>query len=124
MMDNNLAKTFALKHHKDGLSAEEAAAEGMKEAEEIIKTRMLMDGLSASVYLLTFRFKAFRSVLKAHKEFKTMRREQDMAGMITFLKNGGNAEVKGVYGKWIVPIAVLMGKRIFPYFHKTDFYKF
>lgn len=39
--------------------------------------RQILDGASAAIYLLTFRWSYFKAVLQAHRDFRRMRREID-----------------------------------------------
>lgn len=65
MLENNLAKTFV----SDG----EEPGKALKHARRTIWFRMMLDGASAAVYLLTGRKEYFRSVLSAHREFREKR---------------------------------------------------
>ncbi|MBR4233217.1 MAG: glycosyltransferase family 2 protein [Bacteroidales bacterium] len=42
-----------------------------------IFARMCLDGASAAVYLFTGRFQFFKSVLKAHRDYRRMKRDED-----------------------------------------------
>ncbi len=42
-----------------------------------IFVRMLLDGMSASVYLVTGKWSFFRAVWKAHRDYRRLRREED-----------------------------------------------
>ena len=61
MLENNLAKTFALEFKS--LPAEKAAAKASRKASARIFLRKCLDGMSAAVYLLTLRFECFRRTL-------------------------------------------------------------
>ncbi len=124
MLDNNLARTYALKHYKRTGNAQEAADEGMEDASHIIKVRMLLDCMSAATYLLTLRFKAFGAVVKAHREFRKMRIRPDAGRLEKFLQDNREAEVGHIYGRWIVLQSIAHGKETFAGIHETDFFKF
>ena len=125
MLDNNLAKTYALLVYNQFSPHEDIAAEkGIHAAEKTIRTRMLMDGLSAMVYLLTFKFESFKVVLNAHREYRKMRKGIDKETVMTFLKNSKGIEVKHIYGRWIVLQSLLHRKEIFAGIHENDFFKF
>ena len=124
MLDNNLAYTYALRHYKKSGDAQTAAEEGLREAASIIKIRMILDCLSAAAYLLTLRFKAFGAVRRAHREFRKMRKQSDTDRLVTFLQSSHKAEVRYIYGRWIVLQAALNGRDTFAGIHETDFFKF
>lgn len=121
MLENNLAKTFALAACRKGASAEVAARKGIGMASRRIFTRKCLDMLSASVYILTLRFDCFKSVLRAHKDASEMVRrpsEKDIAGYLMTGKGG----VKGIYSKWIVLRTMLKGEKTFGSIREEDFY--
>ena len=66
MLQNNLAKTLV----SDG----ESPSKALREASRRIFQRKCLDGCSAAVYLLTGKFKCFKSVIEAHKEAGMMSR--------------------------------------------------
>ena len=124
MLDNNLSRTFALKHFKEGEDASRAAELGLAEAEDIIKIRRLIDLASAAVYLVTFRFKAFSAVLRAHRQYRQMRRNDGPEVIASYLNSGVKGEVRHIYGAWIVGKAILYRDKIFDIIHERDFFKF
>lgn len=124
MLNNNLAKTYALKHFKESGNAAEAAANGSAEAAYMIRVRMAMDLMAATAYLLTFRFKAFKAVLQAHKEYRKMRQQISAESISAYLKVNHDTEVRHIYGRWIVLQSLLHGRSIFSGIHETDFFKF
>ena len=71
---------------------------------------MLMDGGAAGVYFLTFRFKYFKAVVKAHKDFRMLRKRQGpeaVSGYIRRIQEDGKAPaVTGLYNGWMIPKAV------------------
>lgn len=121
MLENNLAKTYALMHY-DGKDADKAAVQGIRDAEMITYIRRLMDWMSAIVYLVTFRIKEFKAVFKAHKDAKEMRKEAEEVS--EYLERAGKASVQGIYGKWIVMQSLLKGDSIFADIKEKDFLKF
>ena len=123
MLENNLAKTFALQEIRKGRPADKAAKSGLARASRRIRFRKCLDGLSAAVYLLTFRRKAFDAVLKAHKDATGKGRIPDMDEIMEYLSKGmdAGATVKGIYRKWIVSEALLKGKGIFGSIRERDF---
>ena len=125
MLENNLAKTFALGLYRKGLDAEKAAARGMRQAGCRITFRKILDGMSAAVYLLTLRADCFKAVWKAHKEYRTLRQRQTVRQVATYLETyGSKGEVKGIYRKWIVLSSILKGADVAGSIRMEDFYKF
>ena len=121
MLSNNLAFTYALEAHCGSLSAygresghgrkrtdiQDAAVEGITRAGRTIFTRMLLDGLSAAVYLLTFRPRYFNAVLRAHRDFRKMRRDPDRLRIMSFLEDSPEkVTIRGFYRKWMIPRAL------------------
>ena len=125
MLGNNLAKTYALGLHHKGLSTERAAAKGHRKARRLIWTRMVLDGISAAIYLLTFKPDCFKAVVRAHKEYRQLRRRQTAGDIRRYLDMyAGSSEVRGIYRKWIVLSSMLKGKKVFGSIREQDFYKF
>lgn len=124
MLENNLAKTFALQMHKQGADAEKAAKKGMKKARRRIRQRKFLDILSAAAYLVTFKIACFKAVRNAHNEYRDMRTVQDRKCICDhILRYGTTASVKGIYDKSIILRSMLYGKRIFKKINSEDFYK-
>lgn len=121
MLENNLAKTFALSFLKKGLPEETAARKGLSKASRRIFTRKCLDVLSAMVYLLTFRVDCFKSVWKAHKDASKMVLRPSEKDIADYLKTG-KGEVKGMYMKWIVLSSMLRGDKVFSSIREEDFY--
>ena len=131
MLSNNLAKTYALEYYNenyiepegavmegDESEAEEIASEaaklGCRKAGKTIFRRMVLDGCSAFIYLVTFKFSYFMAVVRAHREYRKL------AGHVTaetireyLLEKGKVAGVAGLYPEWIIPKALLYRKDIF-----------
>lgn len=123
MLENNLAKTFALGLYNDGMPAEKAAAKGYRNARRRITFRKCLDALSALVYLVTFRAACFKSVIKAHRDAAGLNVKTGKADVTRYLETS-HAQVKGIYRKWIVLSSMLKGESIFGSIHEQDFYKF
>ncbi len=136
MLGNNLAMTLALKMYKEAEGkgipgqaredmAMEAAEKGCREASRIIFWRKCLDGLSAAVYLLTGRFRFFKAVLDAHKEYRRLsgggKSPAEIAGYLEAY--GSKASVKGIYSKWIILESILHGEKIFGSIEERNFYK-
>ena len=124
MLENNLAKTLALEEYRKGHPFRKASQRGCRRAARRIFIRKCMDGLSAAVYLLTFRFSLARSVYKAHKEYRNLGRKTDRKSVTLYLQNWcTEASVNGMYSRWIVLEQMLKGENIFGYIIDDDFYK-
>ena len=125
MLSNNLSRTFALGLYHKGMKEEKAAAKSIRMARRMISWRMMLDRLSAAVYLATFRIDCFKAVLKAHKEYRKLRRIPSQKQICSYLgMYGTSAEVKGIYRKWIVLLSMLKGQKVFGSIRAEDFYKF
>ncbi|MBR5835640.1 MAG: glycosyltransferase family 2 protein [Bacteroidales bacterium] len=125
MLSNNLSRTFALGLYHKGMKSEKAAVKGMRMARRLVSWRMMLDRLSATVYLATFRIDCFKAVLKAHKEYRKLRRTPSKKQICSYLDMyGTSAEVKGIYRKWIVLLSMLKGPKVFGSIRTEDFYKF
>ena len=76
------------------------------------------------VYLLTFRVKSFSSVVKAHKEYKKLRKNIGREEIRNYLENvKPDTGVAGIYSKSIIVQSMLKGKAIFGSIKEADFYK-
>ena len=125
MLSGNLAKTFALGLYHKGMPADKAASKGRRKASCRIWTRMLLDGLSAGVYLSTLRFACFKAVVKAHKEYRKLKLFPSVQQIRKYLDMyGRSAEVKGIYRKWIVLSSMMKKSKIFESIKTEDFYKY
>ena len=113
MLRNNLAKTLALDYLHRGLAPEKAARKGRRKAARRILGRMVLDGASAAVFLLTGRFREFATVLAAHKEYRKLKTEPSAKEIEEFLKTCKNASVTGVYRKCMPVRAIVFRKRTF-----------
>lgn len=124
MLDNNLAKTFALEAYRKGRPFKKAASRGIRKAKRRIFMRKCLDVLSAGIYLMTFRIAFLKAVCKAHKEYKTMSRGIEQKELVLYLQNlWAEGGVKGFYGKWIILQSLLKGNGIFRFITDDDFYK-
>ena len=114
MLENNLAKTFALEFFRKGLDAETAAKKGLKKAGRRIRQRKTLDWMSAMVYMLTFKTESFKAVRKAYKEYRSLVNRPDLEEVTAYvLSNGSKATVKGIYNRSIILRSLLKGKDIF-----------
>ena len=114
MLENNLAKTFALESFNKGMNAEKAARKGAQKAGCRIRQRKVLDWMSAFVYLLTFKTDSFKAVKKAYKEYHTLVKTIDVQSITDYIaRYGSNASVKGIYNKSIILQSFLKGKDVF-----------
>lgn len=103
-----------------------AAETASVKTESTIFVRMVLDGLSALVYLLSFRPKAFKAVIKAHREYRKISHKVEIVKIKQYLNrmmkdrgteiprvllsqecdndNAGDDKfrLKGMWSKWIV----------------------
>ena len=121
MLENNLAKTFALGYKN--LHAEKAARKGCRKAARRIFIRKCLDGLSAAVYLMTLKINCFKAVWKAHKDAAGMVIKSSEADVAAFIREG-KGSVQGIYRKWIITSSIMKGNRIFSSIKDKDFYNF
>lgn len=95
LLDNNLAKTFALRGLRRPLCR----------ARSVIFRRKLLDGFSGIVYLCSGKWSFFKAVVTAHGEYRKLRRKPSQADVKAF--RGRGYEVKGIYPKFMIPRALL-----------------
>ena len=75
---------------------------------------MILDGCSAFIYLISFKFRYFQAVIKAHREYRQLVKETNMEEIEQYLiEKGKVAGVEGIYKDWIVPQALIHRKDIF-----------
>ena len=102
MLHKNLASTFALKYLKEGSDIDEAVGKGMRKAGSRIFARKCLDLMSAAVYLMTLKTDCFKAVLRAHKEVRKACIQVSPGDIRKLLEKHGDAEINGIYRKWIV----------------------
>jgi GT2 family glycosyltransferase len=123
MLENNLARTYALGYLNAGMSPEKAAGKGWRKATWRIRFRKCLDLMSAAVYLATLRTDCFRSVMKAHRDSASLIVRTDKEAVADYLRNR-KAKVRGIYRKWIILESILKGEKIFGSIREKDFYNF
>ena len=124
MLENNLAKTFALEEAAKGHVDRKAAAKACRRARRRIFLRKCLDWMSLMVYAVTFNFANAKAVCRAHKEYRRLKTKSDTASVGQFLQDHRpKASVKGFYSKWIILQSMLHGEGIFKHIKKDDFYK-
>ena len=138
MLENNLAKTFALDYFnenyiepegaqlegdvpEDEIMATKAASHGLRKASSVIFKRKCLDGLSALVYLFSLKTDKFRAVLKAHRSYRQLVRRPSREEIKNYLLEKGKISgVNGFFGKWIVRMALVHGERVFRRLRQED----
>ena len=124
MLENNLAKTYALRYFKKGSSPEQAARKGLKQANSTIALRRALDGLACMAYIITGKGKLAEAVEEAGTEYLKLRKPESTASIADYLEKSGNkAFVKGIYGKSMILQSILKGDRIHKAINGNDFYK-
>lgn len=107
LLENNLARTF----RSQGMSARKA----LRRASCRIFSRMVLDGGSAAVYLLTGRKECFKAVVTAHKEYRKLRRKISEDDLKTV-----PARVRGLWNGSIIAASLLKGNNIFKYLKDNE----
>ena len=124
MLDNNLARTYALALYRKGMTAGKAAAKGLRRARLTIFVRRDLDGFSAVVYMMSLKWKNVKAVMDAHREYLKLRKGNTVREIEEYLRDfGGKAEVKGLYRKPIVASALLKGDAVSGCIREKDFMK-
>ena len=118
-------------------------------AKILLNTRMVLDGLSAIVYLITGKWKYVRSVWRAHKEFRALRKEEpeqesvllwltkcvddpklriaktvlgwDAENLYQNVSNKNRFKIKGLYDSSIIYENLFHKKEIFETIHDSIF---
>ena len=117
MLRNNLVKTIALKE-AGRLPVRKAAERAARKAGRIIFLRKCLDGCSALVYLLTGKASLMKSVIEAHKEFKSMESKLEVTDIQEYLALHNGISAPALFPQWIVLLAMTKGNGIFAYLRK------
>ena len=121
MLSNNLARTYAVNLLRKGSSIHQAALKGCRKASAQIFKRMILDGMSAAVYLLTFKIDSFNAVVSSHRQYRELVRKPDKTQVEEYLSVfADKASIVGIYPKWIVFQYILRGDKIFSYLRKSN----
>lgn len=124
MLDNNLSRTYALMLSRQGIPLEKAARRGRRRAGAEILFRRCLDAGAALIYALTFRWGCLKSVIRADKEYRRLRKDPDVQETFSWLKSSApTAGVKGFYGRSIILASMLKGRKVFESIRKENFYK-
>ena len=124
MLENNLARTYALMYYKQGKSLESAARKGLRKANRRISTRRILDALACIAYMLTGKGKLAEAVEQAGTEYLKLRQPVNSDKIVEYLKEfGAKASVRGIYGKSMILQSLMKRDRVFSAIKEKDFYK-
>ena len=113
MLQNNLARTFAIELCRAGKNTAEAAGRACRKARRRILLRMTVDGIAAAAYLLKGSAASFMAVVRAHSEFRELGRWPSRQEVHAFAEAHSDSEVKGIMPGSIILKALVHGRRIF-----------
>lgn len=117
MLQNNLALTYSLQEIRE-LTPDKAASKALRRASRTLRTRKLLDWMSAAVYLFTGRKDCFNAVRDAHREFRSLGRQPEEDQVREYAASHRTIRVPSLYQGWIVADNLLKGKGIFEYLRK------
>ena len=124
MLENNLAKTYALELYKNGISMEKAARKGLHKANRTISLRRALDAAACMAYILTGRGKLAEAVEQAGAEYLKLRKPAMSDNIVEYLKVfGSTASVRGIYGRSIVLESFMKKDKVFKAIKEKYFYK-
>lgn len=124
MLENNLARTFALQMYKGGKTIKSAARKGLMKANRRISTRRILDALACIAYMLTGKGKLAEAVEQAGTEYLKLRQPVNSDKIVEYLKEfGAKASVRGIYGKSMILQSLMKRDRVFSAIKEKDFYK-
>lgn len=124
MLENNLARTYALKFYKDGLSIHKAARKGLHKANRTISLRRALDALACTAYIFTCKGELAEAVEQAGAEYLKLRRPANTDNIADYLRIfGETASVRGIYGKSMVLESLNRKDKVFDAIKEKDFYK-
>lgn len=124
MLENNLARTYALDLYKKGVPVAKAARKGLHKANKVISLRRALDGLACLGYILTGKSKLAEAVEQAGAEYLKLRQPINSDKLVEYLKTfGETASVRGIYGKSMILQSIIRRGRVFSAINENDFYK-
>ena len=124
MLENNLAKTYALKLFKEGVPMDKAASKGLHKANRAISLRRALDGLACMAYIITGKGKLAEAVEQAGAEYLKLRKPINSDNIVEYLRVFGEAaSVTGFYGKSMVLESLSKKGKVFQAIKEKDFYK-
>lgn len=111
LLENNLARTYALKLHD--------ASKALRKANRRIGIRMLLDWGSALVYAVCWKWDYAKAVYRAHESFRELRKPLTRASLKQWMDSAnGDASVAGLWKGCIILQSVLRKDGIFAYLRK------
>lgn len=111
MLDNNLAKSFAVAERRKNKDYRRVVRKALNKAQRLIFFRMLSDAGAALVYLCTLKSDYFNAVLEAHREFKEKRHKNAGQMLESWLsENRDDVTIHGWTKEWIVAKALICRK--------------
>lgn len=122
MLQNNLARTYAVAGHRLGADQSKAARKACRKARRRIFLRMMVDGTAALTYLLKADFASFKAVVQAHSEFRKLGKWPSVQEVEAFVESHPDSEVKGIMPGSIVIKTMLYGRNIFTKLRYADYH--
>jgi len=111
LLENNLARTYV----SDGISP----ARALRKANRKIGLRMMLDGASALVYLLSGKWDYVKAVYKAHEAYRTLRKPVMVSDLEAYRRQfSGKGRVAGRWKGSIILQSVLRKDGIFAYLRR------
>ena len=113
LLENNLARTYV----SEGIPP----ARALRKANRRIGIRMMLDGGSALVYLVSGKWDYFKAVYKAHEEYRNLRRPVTVERLEAFRDRfGDKARVAGIWKGDLLVQALLRKDGIFAYLRRKN----
>ena len=122
MLQNNLARTFAIRLLNSGLEPAVAARKACRKARRRIFLRMMVDGAAALAYLLKADIASFRAVVEAHSEFRKLGNWPSAQEVGAFAAGHPDSAVRGIMPGSIVLKTLVYGKNIFSKLRYADYH--
>lgn len=122
MLQNNLARTFAIRLLNSGLEPAVAARKACRKARRRIFLRMMVDGTAALAYLLRADIASFRAVVEAHSEFRKLGNWPSAQEVGAFAAGHPDSAVRGIMPGSIVLKTLVYGKNIFSKLRYADYH--
>lgn len=114
LLSNNLPKTLSLKYLHSGLSERKASCKGFVRARRRIVSRMILDGMSALVFLASGKVASFKAVISAHKEYRKLRRTDTSRQILEdYLSRHSGTKITGIYNGCLPLSSLVFGKKTF-----------
>ena len=124
MLENNLARTYALKLFKEGMPIAKAARKGLYKANRTISIRRALDAFACLAYILTGKGKLAEAVEQAGAEYLKLRKPVNYDNIVEYLRVfGETASIRGIYAKSMVLESLNKKDKVFNGIKEKDFYK-